>query len=37
MDEEYVREHILLTVLSRQLEASRQTVHGRLVLPTSMS
>jgi hypothetical protein len=30
MDEEYVQEHILLTVLSRQLEAPRRLIHGRL-------
>ena len=29
MDKEYVQEHILLTVLSRQLEAP-QLIHGRL-------
>ena len=30
MDKEYVQEHILLTVLSRQLEAPRRLIHGRL-------
>ena len=30
MDKEYVQEHILLKVLSRQLEAPRQLIHGRL-------
>ena len=29
MDKEYVQ-HILLTVLSRQLEAPRRLIHGRL-------